>query len=141
MGNKILLVDDATFMRLLLKDILTSSGYNIVGEAQDGSDSIILYKRLRPDLVIMDITMHEMDGITAVKEILRFDPKAKIVMCSAMGQQNMVIQSIQSGALDFIVKPFQPERVVEAVRKSLMDLEDYADALAVAADAVVAEKG
>ena len=120
MGKRILVVDDATFMRMMIKDILTGSGYEIIGEAENGVQAVSMFKRLTPDLVIMDITMPEMDGIRAVKEIIKVDGKARIIMCSAMGQQAMVIQSIQSGALDFVVKPFQPDRVLEAVGKALM---------------------
>lgn len=119
MGNKILVVDDAAFMRMMIKDILRKGGYEVVGEAEDGLKSVEKFKELRPDLVTMDITMPEMDGITAVREIKKVDPDAKIIMCSAMGQQAMVIDAIQAGAKDFVVKPFQPERVLEAVRKVL----------------------
>jgi len=113
----ILLVDDAAFMRMMLKDILTKNGYDVVGEAENGVIAIEKYKELKPNLVILDITMPEMDGIQAAKGIKAFDAGATIIMCSAMGQQAMVIESIQSGAKDFIVKPFQPDRVLEAVKK------------------------
>lgn len=119
MGKKVLIVDDAAFMRMMIRDILERHGYEVVGEAENGEQAVEMYKKLRPDLVTMDITMPEMDGITAVKEIMKFDPKAKIIMSSAMGQQAMVIDAIQAGARDFIVKPFQPERVLEAVTKVL----------------------
>jgi two-component system chemotaxis response regulator CheY len=119
MAHRILVVDDAAFMRMMLKDILTKNDFEIVGEAEDGKKALEKYKELQPDLVTMDITMPEMDGIEAVKQIKNFDPEAKIIICSAMGQQAMVIDAIQAGALDFIVKPFQPERVIEAVRKAL----------------------
>ncbi len=119
MGARILIVDDAAFMRMMIKDILTKNGYQIVGEAENGSVAVEKYKELKPDLTTMDITMPEMDGISAVKEIREFDPNANIIMCSAMGQQAMVIDAIQAGAKDFIVKPFQPDRVLEAVRKAL----------------------
>ncbi len=119
MGKKILIVDDAAFMRMMIKDILSKNGYEIVGEAENGQVAVEKYKDLQPDLVTMDITMPEMDGIAAVKEIKSFDPAATIIMCSAMGQQSMVIDAIQAGAKDFIVKPFQPERVLEAVGKAL----------------------
>jgi len=119
LGKRILIVDDAAFMRMMLKDILTKNGYIVVGEAENGAAAIDKFKELRPDLVTMDITMPEMDGITAVREIQKIDAQAKIIMCSAMGQQAMVIDSIQAGARDFIVKPFQPERVLEAVAKVL----------------------
>jgi two-component system chemotaxis response regulator CheY len=118
-GNKVLVVDDAAFMRMMIKDILRKGGYEVIGEAEDGSKAVDKFKELRPDLVTMDITMPDMDGITAVKEIRKIDPNAMIIMCSAMGQQAMVIDAIQAGAKDFVVKPFQPERVLEAVRKVL----------------------
>lgn len=117
MAKGILLVDDAAFMRMMLKDILTKNGYEVIGEAENGQKAIDKYKELEPELVIMDITMPELDGITAVKEIKKVNPNATIVMCSAMGQQAMVIEAIQSGAKDFIVKPFQAERIIEAVKK------------------------
>ncbi|WXR61787.1 response regulator [Peptostreptococcaceae bacterium AGR-M142] len=117
MGKGILLVDDAAFMRMMIKDILSKNGYEILGEAENGAKAIEKYKEVSPDLVIMDITMPEVDGIQAVKEIKGMDPNAKIIMCSAMGQQSMVIEAIQSGAKDFIVKPFQADRILEAVKK------------------------
>jgi two-component system chemotaxis response regulator CheY len=118
-GNKVLVVDDAAFMRMMIKDILRKGGYEVIGEAEDGSKAVEKFKELRPDLVTMDITMPDMDGISAVKEIRKIDSNATIIMCSAMGQQAMVIDAIQAGAKDFVVKPFQPERVLEAVRKVL----------------------
>jgi two-component system chemotaxis response regulator CheY len=114
---RILITDDAAFMRMMLKDILTKGGYEVVGEAANGNEAIEKYQQLKPDLVTMDITMPQCDGITALKAIMGSDPTAKIIMCSAMGQQAMVIESIQAGAKDFIVKPFQPQRVLEAVKK------------------------
>jgi two-component system chemotaxis response regulator CheY len=119
MGKKILIVDDAAFMRMMIKDILSKNGYDVVGEAENGAKAIEKYKELLPDLVIMDITMPEVDGIQAVKEIKKVNPESVVIMCSAMGQQAMVIESIQAGAKDFIVKPFQAERVVEAVKKAM----------------------
>lgn len=116
---KVMVVDDAAFMRMMLKDILTKNGYEVVAEAENGQVAVDKYKEYRPDLVTMDITMPEMDGITAVKNIKQADANARVVMCSAMGQQAMVIDAIQAGARDFIVKPFQPERVLEAVSKAL----------------------
>jgi two-component system chemotaxis response regulator CheY len=113
----ILLVDDAAFMRMMLKDILVKAGYDVVGEAENGVKAIEKYKELKPGLVILDITMPEMDGIKAAKAIKDADGGALIIMCSAMGQQAMVIESIQAGARDFIVKPFQADRVLEAVKK------------------------
>ena len=117
MSKKILIVDDASFMRMMIKDIVTKNGYEVAGEAENGAKAIEKYKELTPDLVIMDITMPEVDGVTAVKEIKKSDDSAKIIMCSAMGQQAMVIESIQAGAKDFIVKPFNAERVIEAIKK------------------------
>ena len=119
MANKILIVDDAAFMRMMIKDILSKNGYDIVGDAADGVQGVQLYQDTQPDLVTMDITMPEMDGITALKEIKKVNPLAKVIMCSAMGQQAMVIDAIQAGAKDFIVKPFQADRVLEAVSKAL----------------------
>ncbi len=119
MGSKILIVDDAAFMRMMIKDILEKNDYEVVGEAQDGVEAVEKYTELRPDLVTLDITMPEKDGITALKEIMAEDPNAKVIMCSAMGQQAMVIDAIQAGAKDFIVKPFQAERVLEAISKVL----------------------
>ncbi len=117
MAKNILVCDDAAFMRMMIKDILTKNGYNVAGEAENGAKAVEKYKELTPDLVLMDITMPEMDGLQALKEIRKMDANAKIIMCSAMGQQAMVIESIQNGAKDFIVKPFQAERVLEAVKK------------------------
>lgn len=117
MSKNILIVDDAAFMRLMVKDILVKAGYNVVGEAENGVQAIEKFKELNPDLVMMDITMPEMDGIQALKSIKADNPDATVVMCSAMGQQAMVVEAIQSGAKDFIVKPFQPDRVLEAVKK------------------------
>ncbi|MCR4610848.1 MAG: response regulator [Lachnospiraceae bacterium] len=117
MAKNILICDDAAFMRMMIKDILTKNGYNVVGEAENGLKAIDAYQEHNPDLVLMDITMPEMDGIDALKGIREKDPNACVIMCSAMGQQAMVIEAIQSGAKDFIVKPFQAERVLEAVKK------------------------
>ncbi len=116
---KILIVDDAAFMRMMIKDVISKNGYEVAGEAVNGMDAVDKYKELKPDLVLMDITMPEMDGLQALKKIREGDPEAKIIMCSAMGQQAMVIEAIQSGAKDFIVKPFQPERILEAVKKAI----------------------
>ena len=117
MAKNILICDDAAFMRMMIKDILSKNGYNIAGEAENGVRAIEKYKEVNPDLVLMDITMPEMDGIQALKAIKAADAGAKVIMCSAMGQQAMVIESIQAGAKDFIVKPFQADRVIEAVKK------------------------
>ena len=117
MAKNVLIVDDAAFMRMMIKDILTKNGYNVVGEAENGQKAIEKYRELKPDLTLMDITMPEVDGLQALKSIKGEFADAKVVMCSAMGQQAMVIEAIQSGAKDFIVKPFQAERVIEAVKK------------------------
>ena len=116
---KVLIVDDAAFMRMMVKDILTKNGYEVIGEAANGIQAIELYKKETPDVVTMDITMPEMNGIEAVKEIRKIDPNAKVIMCSAMGQQSMVMDAIKAGAKDFIVKPFQADRVIEAIQKVL----------------------
>ena len=117
MAKNILICDDAAFMRMMIKDILSKNGYNVAGEAENGAKAVEKYAELKPDLVLMDITMPEMDGIQALKKIKESDPSALVIMCSAMGQQAMVIESIQSGAKDFIVKPFQADRVLEAIKK------------------------
>lgn len=114
-----MLVDDAMFMRTVLKDILTKAGHTIVAEASNGVEAIEAYKKAKPDLVTMDITMPEMNGIEAVKVIKADDPSATVIMCSAMGQQSMVLDAIKAGARDFLVKPFQPEKVTEAVARAL----------------------
>lgn len=114
---RVLITDDAAFMRMMLKDILIKGGYDVVGEAINGADAIEKYKELKPDLVTLDITMPEMDGISACQGIMDYDPNAKCVMCSAMGQQAMVLSAIKVGAKDFIVKPFKAERVIEAIGK------------------------
>jgi len=113
-----MIVDDAIFMRMKLKDILEKNGYEVVAEAQNGADAIEKYKAERPDIVTMDITMPEMDGIEALKGIKKIDASAKVIMCSAMGQQAMVMEAIQSGALDFIVKPFETDRVIDSIVKA-----------------------
>jgi two-component system chemotaxis response regulator CheY len=122
MAVKIMIVDDALFMRRMLADILKKEGFEICGEAENGKEAVDKYKELKPDLVTMDIVMpkmEEIDGVGAVKEIIKMDTQAKIVMVSAMGQHALVVEAIQAGAKDFIVKPFQPSRVVEAIRRVL----------------------
>ena len=119
MAKRILICDDAAFMRMMIKDILTKNGYEIAAEAENGLKAVEKYTETKPDLVMMDITMPEMDGIQALKKIKQVDAGANIIMCSAMGQQAMVIESIQSGARDFIVKPFNQDRVLEAVKKAV----------------------
>lgn len=119
MPGKVLIVDDAAFMRMMIKEIISKNGYEVVGEAVNGVDAVQKYKEVKPDIVTMDITMPEMDGIQALRQIKSIDSSAKVLMCSAMGQQAMVIEAIQAGAKDFIVKPFQAERVLEALQKAL----------------------
>lgn len=118
MGKKVLLVDDAAFMRMRVKKVLEDKGYSTI-EASDGKEAIDKYAKEKPDLIMMDITMPIMDGITAIQEIMKLDSNAKIVICSALGQQNMVINGIKAGAKDYVLKPFQPERVLEAVKKQI----------------------
>lgn len=112
---KILLVDDAAFMRMMVKNTLKENGYTDTYEASDGAEAVTKYAEIKPDLVIMDITMPNKDGLEALKEIRASDPNASVVMCSAMGQEAMVIEAIKSGAKDFIVKPFKPERIIKTV--------------------------
>ncbi|WP_373472009.1 response regulator [Carnobacterium alterfunditum] len=118
MTKNVMIVDDAAFMRMKLKDILEKNGYKVVAEAQNGVEAVEKYKVEKPNLVTMDITMPEMDGVDALKEIKAFDPAARVVMCSAMGQQGMVMDAIRSGAVDFIVKPFDSDRVIKALDKA-----------------------
>ncbi|AFK22137.1 response regulator [Pyrococcus sp. ST04] len=116
---RILIVDDAAFMRMLLKKILTQAGHQVVGEASNGKEAVEKYKQLKPDLVTMDIVMPEMDGITAVKEIMKIDPNAKIIMITAVGQEAKVMEALKSGAKGYIVKPFQAQKVIEEVNRVL----------------------
>ncbi len=117
MSKTVLVVDDTAFMRMTLKNMLEKNGYEVVGEGEDGAKGVELYKQLKPSLVTMDITMPNMDGITAIKEILSFDPDATVVVVSAMGQKSLVIEALNAGAKDFVVKPFQPDRIAEALAK------------------------
>ena len=119
MAHTVLVCDDAIFMRTMISDILVQAGFEVVGEAETGVQAVQRYRELHPDLVTMDIVMPDMGGIEAVREICRDDPDAKILMCSAMGQQALVVEAIQAGAKDFVVKPFQPSRVLEAVQRVL----------------------
>ncbi len=116
---RVLVVDDAAFMRMLVKKILTQAGHQIVGEASNGKEAVEKYKQLKPDLVTMDIVMPEMDGITAVKEIMKIDPNAKIIMITAVGQEAKVMEALKSGAKGYIVKPFQAPKVLEEVNRVL----------------------
>ncbi|NLY51993.1 MAG: response regulator [Firmicutes bacterium] len=117
MGKRVLVTDDTAFMRMTLRNVLEKNGFEVVGEAADGEEAVALYAELRPDVVTMDITMPKMDGITAIRKILEIDPNARVIVCSAMGQKPMVIEALNAGAKDFLVKPFQPERIIEALRK------------------------
>lgn len=117
MSKKVLIVDDASFMRDMIKDILSKGGYEIAGEAENGRDAIVRYKELKPDLVTMDIVMKEKTGIDAVREITSFDKAARIIIISAMGQQSMVVDAIQAGAKGFVVKPFKAEVLLEEVKR------------------------
>ena len=117
MDKKIMIVDDAAFMRMMIKDSLSRNGYTNFVEAPDGQQAVEMYKVEKPELTIMDITMPNMDGIEALQAIKALDPSAKIVMCSAMGQETMVVDAIRFGALDFIVKPFKPDRILQTVAK------------------------
>jgi two-component system chemotaxis response regulator CheY len=116
---RVLVVDDAAFMRKMVSDALASGGHEIVGEAGNGAEAVDRYKELKPDLTTLDITMPEKDGLAALQEIMAIDPGAKVVMCSALGQESKVLESIKLGAKDFVVKPFQADRVLEAVGKAL----------------------
>jgi len=116
---RILIVDDAAFMRMMIKNVLSNNGYEVCGEAGDGEQALEKYKELKPDLVTMDITMPNCDGIEGLKRIMEYDSKAKVIMCSAMGQKAYVLEAIKLGAVDFIVKPFQPDRVLATVNKAL----------------------
>ncbi|HEX5521438.1 MAG TPA: response regulator [Longimicrobiaceae bacterium] len=119
MSQTVLICDDAIFMRTMVGDILRQAGFTVVGEAASGVEAVAKYRELKPDLVTMDIVMPDMGGIDAVREITSEDPAARILMCSAMGQQALVIEAIQAGARDFVVKPFHPSRVLEAVQRVL----------------------
>jgi two-component system chemotaxis response regulator CheY len=117
LGKRILITDDTAFMRMTLRNVLEKNGYEVVAEAEDGLQAVEMYSDIRPDLVTMDITMPRMDGIEAIKRIMAIDPDARIIVVSAMGQKALVIEALNSGAKDFIVKPFQPDRIVEALQK------------------------
>jgi two-component system chemotaxis response regulator CheY len=119
MGGTILIADDLSFIRMIQKEILTERGYTIVGEAGDGREAVEKFKTLRPDLVLLDITMPNMNGLEAMREIFTMEPKANVIMCSALGQQNLILEAIKAGVKDFIVKPFKPERILSAIEKAL----------------------
>ena len=116
---RVLVVDDAAFMRKMVSDVLLGGGHEVVGEAGDGVEAVERYLELRPEVTTLDITMPEKDGLAALREIIEIDPTARVIMCSALGQESKVLESIKLGARDFVVKPFKPERVLEAVGKAL----------------------
>jgi two-component system, chemotaxis family, chemotaxis protein CheY len=116
---RVLVVDDAAFMRKMLSDVLAKGGHEVVGEAGNGEEAVQRFQELRPDIMTLDITMPEKDGIAALKEILALEPAARVVMCSALGQESKVLESIKAGAKDFVVKPFQPARVLDAIGQAL----------------------
>lgn len=117
MAKTVLITDDTAFMRMTLRNVIQKNGFDVIGEAVDGEDAVNKYRDLNPDLVTMDITMPKMDGITAIKQIVKFDSNARIIVCSAMGQKPMVIDALNAGAKDFLVKPFDAQRVIEALTK------------------------
>jgi two-component system chemotaxis response regulator CheY len=121
-GIDVLIADDLKFIKLVLRESIEKAGFRVVGEASNGEEAVELYQNTRPDVVLMDITMPKMDGLAALKQILKLDPEAKIIMCSALGQQTLIVQALQLGAKDFIVKPFREERVVGAIKK-ILDIE------------------
>ena len=116
---RVLVVDDAAFMRKMVSDALTKGGHQVVGEAGNGVEAVAQYQALQPEVTTLDITMPEKDGLAALKEIIALDPAARVIMCSALGPESKVLESIKAGAKDFVVKPFQPDRVIEAVGKAL----------------------
>lgn len=122
MGINILIADDLKFIKLVLRDLVEKAGFRVVGEASNGEEAVELYQDQRPDVVLMDITMPKLDGLAALKRILKIDPEAKVIMCSALGQQSLIVQALQLGAKDFIVKPFKEERVITAIKK-ILDIE------------------
>ncbi len=122
MGIDILIADDLQFIKLVLRDLVEKAGFRVVGEASNGEEAVELFQDKHPDVVLMDITMPKMDGLTALTKILKIDPGANIIMCSALGQQTLIVQALQMGAKDFIVKPFRPERVINSIKK-ILDIE------------------
>ena len=122
MGIDVLIADDLKFIKLVLRELVEKAGFRVVGEASNGQEAVDLYENKRPDVVLMDITMPKMDGLAALKRILQLDPEANVIMCSALGQQSLIVQALQLGARDFIVKPFREERVVAAIKNTL-DIE------------------
>ena len=116
---RVLVVDDAAFMRKMVSDALTKGGHEVVGEAGNGTEAIQRFQELKPEVTTLDITMPEKDGLAALKEIIAMDPQARVVMCSALGQESKVLEAIKAGAKDFVVKPFQPDRVLSAIDKAV----------------------
>ena len=116
---RVLVVDDAAFMRKVVSDALSRGGHEVVGEAADGAEAVVRYQELQPELTTLDITMPDMDGLAALREIIAIDPRARIIMCSALGQESKVLEANKAGAKDFVVKPFKADRVLDAVGKAL----------------------
>ena len=116
---RVLVVDDAAFMRKMVSDALTKGGHEVVGEGANGEEAVAQYQELKPELTTLDITMPEKDGLQALKDIMALDPSARIIMCSALGQESKVLEAVKSGAKDFVVKPFQPDRILDAAAKAL----------------------
>ncbi len=119
MGARVMIVDDALFMRNMLRNIFSEAGFEVIGEAQNGSEAVEKYTQLRPELVTMDIVMPEKSGIEALKEIVAIDGSARIIICSALGQESLIMEALEAGARDFIVKPFKPAKVIEVAQKVL----------------------
>ncbi len=119
MAINVAIVNDLTFIKLVLRDLIEKAGFRVIGEASNGEEAIQMFLDKKPDVTLLDITMPKMDGITTLKKILEIDPKANVIMCSALGQQKLIIDAIQLGAKDFIVKPFRSERVISSIKKTL----------------------
>ena len=124
MANRVLIADDAAFMREMLRDILTDGGYEVVGEAADGNEAVSAFAKHNPDLVTLDIVMPRKSGLEALREIIANHPGACVVMCSALGQEALVMEALEAGARDFIVKPFKPDHVIEVAQKALTKSND-----------------
>ena len=116
---RVLVVDDAAFMRKMVRDALTNGGHEVVGEGATGAEAVTLYQELNPELTTLDITMPEKDGLQALKDIIALDPDARIIMCSALGQEGKVLEAVKAGAKDFVVKPFKPDRILDAAAKAV----------------------
>ena len=117
---RVLVVDDAAFMRKMVSDALTKGGHEVVGEGANGAEAVARYQELKPELTTLDITMPEKDGLEALKDIVALDPNARVIMCSALGQESKVLEAVKAGAKDFVVKPFQPDRILDAAAKALV---------------------